>query len=378
MGSTYIIEVHLETPDLIIKMKILVIQHKKVGDVLLSSLICNNLKKIIPNAEIHYLINREALPVIEGNPNINHAITIHPEHRASARAFIKFALQIRRQRYDVVIDAYTKLESWFIVLLCGAKRRISYKKKYRTFLYTDNLPRESVKVNQPGRMIDLKLLLLQPFLNNRLPERFPKIYLSEHEKQKAAFLFKKHGIPPKKSLMLNIVGSCPLKTYPLEYMATLVNQIAGQVDVNILFNFLPHQKDTAQKIYDLCNDTAKENIFFELSNYDLRTFISIMNQCDATIGNEGGAIHIAKALNKSSFTIFSPWVCRHDWSTFEDGFYHVAVHLSDFKPDLYQNTPAHLYKYQALELFKELKPELIWSKLSSYIANHFGNMQNAD
>lgn len=109
-------------------MKILVIQHKKIGDVILSSVICNNLKKLMPNAEIHYLINQEALPVIEGNPNINQAITIHPEHRASARAFIKFALQIRRQRYDVVIDAYTKLESWFIVLLCGAKRRISYKK----------------------------------------------------------------------------------------------------------------------------------------------------------------------------------------------------------------------------------------------------------
>ncbi|HHU0019464.1 TPA: glycosyltransferase family 9 protein [Legionella pneumophila] len=359
-------------------MKILVIQQKKIGDVLLSSVICNNLKKLIPNAEIHYLMNQEALPVIEGNPNINQAITIRPEHRAGVRAFIKFALQIRRQRYDVVIDAYTKLESWLIVLLCGAKRRISYKKKYRTFLYTDNIPRESVKVTQPGRMIDLKLLLIQPFLNNRLPERSPKIYLSEHEKQNAVFLFKKHGIPSRKNLMLNIVGSCPLKTYPLEYMATLVNQIAGQVDVNILFNFLPHQKDIAQQIYELCNGEAKKNIFFELSNYDLRTFILIMNQCDAIIGNEGGAIHIAKALNKPSFTIFSPWVCKHDWSTFEDDFYHAAVHLSDFKPDLYQNTPEHTYKDKTLELFKDLKPELIWPKLSTYVAYHFGNMHNAD
>lgn len=109
--SPDIIESHLEIPDLIIKMKILVIQQKKIGDVLLSSVICNNLKKLIPNAEIHYLMNQEALPVIEGNPNINQAITIRPEHRAGVRAFIKFALQIRRQRYDVVIDAYTKLES---------------------------------------------------------------------------------------------------------------------------------------------------------------------------------------------------------------------------------------------------------------------------
>lgn len=131
--SPDIIESHLEIPDLIIKMKILVIQQKKIGDVLLSSVICNNLKKLIPNAEIHYLMNQEALPVIEGNPNINQPITIRPEHRAGARAFIKFALQIRRQRYDVVIDAYTKLESWLIVLLCGAKRRISYKKNIGHF-----------------------------------------------------------------------------------------------------------------------------------------------------------------------------------------------------------------------------------------------------
>lgn len=352
-------------------MKILVIQQKKIGDVLISSIICNNLKKIMPNAKIHYLINQEALPVIEGNPNINKAITIHPEHRKNVWAFIKFSLQIRRQRYDVVIDAYTKLESWFIVLLCGAKRRISYKKKYRTFLYTDNLSRESVKVSRPGRVIDLKLLLIQPFSNMVEPERFPKIYINEYEQQKALLLFKEHCIPPKKNLMLNIVGSCPLKTYPLEYMATLVNHIVDRVDVNILFNFLPHQKDIAQRIYELCNHTAKKNIFFELSNYNLRTFIIIMNQCAAIIGNEGGAIHIAKALNKPSFTIFSPWICKHDWSTFEDDLYHVAVHLSDYKHNLYEHTRESLYKNKALELFEELKPELFLPKLSSYVTYHF-------
>lgn len=356
-------------------MKILVIQHKKIGDVLISSIICNNLKKIIPNADIHFLVNKEALPVLEGNPNIDRVITIHPEHRASLGAFIKFALQIRRERYDIVIDAYTKLESWFIVGLCAAKRRISYKKKYRTFLYTDNLPRESIQVEHPGKMIDLKLLLLKPLINNESLDRIPRIYISEHEKQHAAFLFKKHHIPAKKSLMLNIVGSCPLKTYPFEYMATLVNQIANQTDVNMFFNFLPHQKDVAQRIYALCTEEAKKNIFFELSHYDLRTFIAIMNQCDAIIGNEGGAIHIAKALNKPSFTIFSPFISRHEWSTFEDGMNHVAVHLCDLKADLYESTPDSELKENARELFKELKPEFILPKLSAYIAHHFGRIQ---
>lgn len=172
--------------------------------------------------------------------------------------------------------------------------------------------------------------------------------------------------------MLNITGSSPVKTYPLEYMATLVNQIVSQVNVNILFNFMPHQKDEAQKVYELCNEEAKANIFFELSNYDLRTFIAIMNECDAIIGNEGGAIHIAKALNKPSFTIFSPWIKKQDWSTFEDDFNHVAVHLSDFKNELLMDTPETELRGNALELFKELKPEFIVPKLSAYLAHHFG------
>ncbi|KTD35592.1 ADP-heptose--LPS heptosyltransferase 2 [Legionella moravica] len=353
-------------------MKILVIQHKKIGDVLTSSIICNNLKRIMPEVEIHYLVNVETLPVLEGNPYINRIITLHQEHKVSLRSFIKFALQIRREHYDIVIDAYSKLESWIIVWLSNAKRRISYRKKFRTFLYTDNFSRELVTNSSPGRIIDLKLLLIKPFLNKNVPDRHPKIYLSEDEKQRGLRLLKKHHIPFKRNVMLNVLGSSPLKTYPLEYMAILVNQIASQVDVNILFNFIPDQKVEAQKLYDLCNDNAKRNIFLNLSNYDLRTFIAIMNECDAIIGNEGGAIHIAKALDKSSFTIFSPWICKMEWSTFEDDTNHVAVHLSDFKPDLYVNTQDTEQKENALELFKELKPEFILPKLSTYLAHHFG------
>lgn len=354
------------------RMKILVMQHKKIGDIVISTVLANNLKRVMPHAQVHYLVYQQALPILEGNPNINRVVTFDPKHRTSLRAFIKLVLNIRREQYDVVIDAYTKLESWLIVWLCAAKRRISYKKKYRSFLYTDNLSRETVESNQPGLAIDLKLLLIKPFLNDVVADRHPQIYLADDEKRKAAFLFKKHQIPAKKSIMLNIIGSCPLKTYPLEYMATLVNLIVSQVDVNILFNFMPHQKGEAQKVYELCNEKAKENIFFELSDYDLRTFIAIMNECDAIIGNEGGAIHIAKALNKPSFTIFSPWIKKQEWSTFEDGLDHVAVHLFDFKTALYVNTPDPELKEKTFELFEELKPEFIVPKLRAYLAHHFG------
>ena len=110
-------------------MKILVIQQKMIGDVLVSSIICNNLRKAYPKAQIDYLVYESTIPVLEGNSSIDNIILFQEKHRKSKKELLKKALEIRSQKYDVVIDAYSKLESWLIVLLSGAKRIISYKAK---------------------------------------------------------------------------------------------------------------------------------------------------------------------------------------------------------------------------------------------------------
>ena len=49
-------------------MKILVIQQKMIGDVLISSIICNNLRIAYPEAQIDYLIYPFTKPAVENNP----------------------------------------------------------------------------------------------------------------------------------------------------------------------------------------------------------------------------------------------------------------------------------------------------------------------
>jgi heptosyltransferase-2 len=78
--------------------------------------------------------------VLEGNTSISNLILYDKSYRKSRIKFLKLAFKIRKEIYDIVIDAYSKLESWIFVLLCGAKKRISYKKPGREFLYTDNVP----------------------------------------------------------------------------------------------------------------------------------------------------------------------------------------------------------------------------------------------
>jgi heptosyltransferase-2 len=85
------------------------------------------------------------------------------------------------------------------------------------------------------------------------------------------------------------------------------------------------------------------------------------------MGNDGGAINMAKALDKPSFTIFSPWIPKELWGTFEDGKLHVSVHLNDFKPEVFQNKTIKDLKNNTLELYTEFNPKLILDKLKKFL-----------
>lgn len=355
-------------------MKILVIQQKMIGDVLISSIICNNLRLAYPEAQIDYLVYESTTPVLEGNTNIDNIIPFQQKHRKNKKDFLNLALKIRASEYDLLIDAYSKLESWIIVLLSGAKRKISYKKKGRTFLYTNNVSFAAFPKTNLGLAIERRLSLLKPLDLSIEIDPLPKLFITEKENQEALGFFEQHKVKKdRKTVLISLLGSEKVKTYPLEYMAKVVDTIADKHDVNILFNYFPKQIEDAKIIFNACKASTQEKIYFDFLAKDLRRFIALMNQCDLIIGNDGGAINIAKALGKPSFIIFSPWIEKKIWATFEDGMQHVSVHLNDFKPKLFATKSIKKLKKESLFLYQEFTPDLFKDKIERFLNQNLKN-----
>jgi heptosyltransferase-2 len=349
-------------------MKILVIQQKMIGDVLVSSIICNNLRLAYPDAQIDYLVYESTIQVLEGNPNIDNVLIFQEKHRKSKKEFLNLAHEIRGIKYDLIIDAYSKLESWLIVLLSGAKRKISYKKFGRTFLYTDNVPSAAFPKTNLGLAIERRLSLIEPLDLKIDIDPFPKLYVTNEENHHALAVFEYHKLKKdNKTVMISLLGSERLKTYPLEYIAKVVDFIADHHDLNILFNYFPKQIEDAKIVFDACKTSTQEKIYFDLLGNDLRSFIAIMNHCDLIIGNDGGAINMAKALGKATFTIFSPWIEKKIWATLEDGRHHISVHLNDFKPKLFINKTEKELKENAISLYQEFEPDLFKNKVELFL-----------
>jgi heptosyltransferase-2 len=339
-----------------------------IGDVLVSSIICNNLRIAYPDAQIDYLVYESTIPVLEGNPNIDNVLIFQEKHRKSKREFLKLAHEIRGIKYDLIIDAYSKLESWLIVLISGAKRKISYKKFGRTFLYTDNVPFAEFPKTNLGLAIERRLSLLDPLDLKIEVDPFPKLFVTEKENQDAIAVLEYYKVrKDRKTVMISLLGSEKPKTYPLEYMAKVIDTIAENQDVNILFNYFPKQIKDAKIVFDSCKPSTQEKIYFDLLGSDLRSFIALVNNCDLIIGNDGGAINMAKALGKPSFIIFSPWIEKKIWATLEDGVHHISVHLNDFKPELLANKTEKELKKNTLSLYQEFKPELFKDKIELFL-----------
>ncbi|ESU22406.1 ADP-heptose:LPS heptosyltransferase [Flavobacterium enshiense DK69] len=350
--------------------KVLIIQNKRIGDVLISSVIANNFKAKYPDSEVHFMAYDFTHGVIENNPNIDKIISINDKELKKFSVLLKLIRQIQKEKYDIIFDPYSKTQSRIICKFSGAKQTIGHKsrKKFGNWGYYTNpveISKEKTKIC--GKAIEDRIHLLNQAGDFEPIDYEPKIFLSEAEKKED--LLGKYS--NKKVIVLGVLGSTPQKSMPYEYVAEMVDFIAKKYDVNILFNYAPHQKTEAMKIYEMCKN--KENIIVDIYAQSIRDFVKLMSQCNLLVSNEGGTVHIAKALHKPTFTIFSPYVNKDHWASFEDGKFHHSVHLLEMKPDLFDSFTFEERKKiekNPDELYKQLTPEMIIPELDKFLQHN--------
>ena len=54
--------------------RILIIRFRQIGDSILAVALCSTLKKSFPDAEIHFVLNKNIAPLYEGHPDIDKSL----------------------------------------------------------------------------------------------------------------------------------------------------------------------------------------------------------------------------------------------------------------------------------------------------------------
>lgn len=339
-----------------------------IGDVLTTSILFEAIKAEHPDAELHYIINSHTFAVVQNNPYIDKFHFVTPEIEGSKSKFIAFLNKIKREKYDVVIDVYSKFSSNLMTKFSRAPVKVSKQKWYTAHYYTHTFKEAKQPKTNAGLAVENRLQLLRPICN-AIPDQIrPKVYLTDTEIEASKQLLVKAKIDLDKPLfMISVLGSGDNKTYPLPHMAKIIDTIVEEKNGQILFNYIPKQLTEAKTVYNFCKEDTKEHIFFDVFGRSLREFLALTYHCTALIGNEGGAVNMAKALDIPTFTIFSPWILKEAWNMFDNDTTHVSIHLKDMKPELYDDKSLKTAKKEAFALYETFPPELIIPRLKTYL-----------
>lgn len=355
--------------------KALILQNKYIGDVLTSSVIAENLKQIIPDISVHFFCYRPAVAVLENNPYIDRIITFDEKKLKKLSLLNAYANEIRNENYDIVIDPYAKLQSRFITLKSHAKKRISYDKPIFKHIYTDVVKKKIAPSQQTNcTAIDNRVSLVTPLLEKPRPLALhPKIYLTNEEISEGLEILKKANLDfSRKTIMIGILGSSEEKSWPIEYMTQWIAHIQKHYNFNILFNYIPSQQSTVDKIKS--GLPSLDKIYLEVMGKNVREFLKILYHCDAFLGNEGGGINMAKALNLATFSIYSPHKFPADWGCFEDGKKHVSVHFQDLdKPTVDKSSEKELFK-NTHKFYRKLSLPYVQAEADKFLQANFGDV----
>jgi len=273
--------------------KILVIQIKQLGDVLVCTPAVRALKLKHPDAEIHFLTQSPANQLLANNPGIS-KIWKFPKG-SPVKETLALAFELRKERFDWVIDFFNKPVSATLSWLTGAKLRLGYNKRGRSWAYTHPVDPKPNTIYSA----DERTSLLAPLgvSSDDLSLDFP---ITDQDRIEAKTILENLNYDPTKPLItLSPVSRRAFRTWPAERFAAAANQIIGATDGQLLLVWGPGEESFIEPIRPLLNRP-------DLGDYappSLAGMAAIFEQATLHFGNDNGPMHIAVSADCLSLTI---------------------------------------------------------------------------
>lgn len=294
-------------------VRILVIRYKFIGEVVLTSVLCNTLKKTFPNAKVDYLIHDTSEALFGDHPFINRVFALNEAQRKNPIRYFRTVRNIAARGYDLIVDAQSTKKSELVSMLSSKSSiRIACLKKRRGLFYT-----HKVDVNSTtGHKIEEQIKLLEPLtdMGIELKLSYDMAIAVPHElKVDFRRRMDEIGIDFKRPVFVfAVTAKFQFKKWRTDQIAEVAEHCLRCFDAQIVLNY-----GSDSELEDVQGFHAKmqqnPNIFTSLHTDDLMQLAALISNCQLYIGNEGGPRHIAHAVGVPSVSVFSPSAKKAEW-----------------------------------------------------------------
>lgn len=330
--------------------KILCIQLKRIGDVLMTTPAIRTLYQKIPKVEIHFITESPCNQIYKYNPYITKIIQV--PSKPKTREAISLIKSLRKEKYSAVIDFQGQPNTALMSRLTGARKRVGFDLRARSLFYT-----HPIDTPQGVDYSALQKLFLLTALGVSSNDAKLDFYISEEDRNNAKQILKGIRISNKYPIVsISPVSRRDYKVWPAEYFARVADYIAETYSAQILFLWGPGEYHFVKKVKDLMKRSS-------LPRYEIPTLaetVGILEMVDLHIGNDNGPMHFAIAAGTPTVAVFGRPLLRN-WTPPNVG-QHLAL---EFDPGCKEQ--CH-YPNCKLECLTGLSPENVIEKINTQMS----------
>jgi ADP-heptose:LPS heptosyltransferase len=273
---------------------ILVIRPRFVGDVCLSTPVLTNLRRLAPQAELHYATEEESAPLLVDDPRLTRLWV--SSRKKSTLDQARFAGELRAQKFDVVLDLFCNPRTALWTAVTGARWRVGYPhKKFRSAAY-------NVAVRPTEKSAILFHLASLTALGWDARYELPEITLAEGELAAARDDLAARGVPRGAGM----IGFHPGARWPTRRWGAEDFSALGRI-------FLTEHPDDWLLVFggpgedDLARGIArgvKNPRALAITGVGLRRFAALAKECRAFVAGDTGPTHVAVSVGTPTVGIF--------------------------------------------------------------------------
>lgn len=272
--------------------KILLVQLRQLGDILLTTPSIREIKKQWPEASIDFLAHPMGKLILDGNPHLSKVLTY--DEKASWRDQLRFLRMLKNQRYDLVLDFMYNPRSALYAFATRAPKRLAFPSR-REFFFTDIVPQsQTVEYIVREKFRYLKALGLNP-----TEETLELPWNEAHVKTTTDFFQRNPSFEKAKvRVAISPTHRRAERQWPIERYAQLADRLVKDYKASIVWIWGPGEEEFVRNAIALCKEPmllAPKTSFRELAAF--------LANCDLFIGNSNGPSHVAVANSQTSLQL---------------------------------------------------------------------------
>lgn len=274
--------------------RILLIQFRKIGDVLLNTPMVRALRQHYPQSYIAYCAEPGPAGVLKGNPMLDD-ILLYPRP-ATLRDAWRFIRRIREYGFDLVIDIMGNPRSALLSWMSGARHRVAFARWPRSLCYTMLVDHHH---EFQGYIIKKWLRLLEP-LGIHASDVSTTMTYTPQDRGLVDHFLKENGVRPDDLLICIDPTKRPVTgQWPSQRFSKLADLLIEKLGARVCLLWGPGGKDYVTSIAAATRSKPILNPPWELSQV-----AALLHRADLFVGCDSGPGHIAISQQTPTVTIF--------------------------------------------------------------------------